>query len=71
MLKVLVSLAIASLVALLITAGITLAGQGEKKGTMCHPTASGKFTTITVAEPAVPAYQAQGDTLGPCPGEYP
>jgi hypothetical protein len=71
MLKVLASLGIAGLVALLITAGIVLAGQGEKKVTICHPTDSGKFTTISVAAPAVPAHQAQGDTLGPCPAPYP
>jgi hypothetical protein len=36
-------------------------GQGQPKVTLCH-----QGHTIVVAEPAVAAHLAQGDTLGPC-----
>jgi hypothetical protein len=39
-------------------------GKGQEKVTLCH-----NGHTITVGAPAVPAHQAQGDTLGPCPCE--
>jgi len=34
----------------------------QDRVTLCH-----RGNTITVAEPAVPAHLAHGDTLGPCP----
>jgi hypothetical protein len=39
-------------------------GKGQEKVTLCH-----NGHTITVGAPAVPAHQAHGDTLGPCPCE--
>jgi hypothetical protein len=40
-----------------------------KKVTICHHTGSQRNPTVTisVSENAVPAHQAHGDTLGPCP----
>ena len=38
------------------------AGYGQSKVAMCH-----NGHTITIAAAAVPAHEAQGDTVGPCP----
>ena len=41
----------------------------EPKVTICHRTHGVSSFTITVAQSAVPAHLAHGDTLGGCPGE--
>jgi hypothetical protein len=47
-----------------VLAGVLLvtAFAGQKMVTICH-----KGQTLTVAEPAVAAHKAHGDTVGPCP----
>ncbi len=40
---------------------VASAGYGQSKVDMCH---NGR--TVSVAAPAVPAHQAQGDTVGAC-----
>lgn len=42
------------------------AGSGEKV-LVCHNASRNNPHTISIAEPAVPAHLAHGDTLGPCP----
>ena len=46
----------------------TIAARNEQV-TICHipPGNPSNAHTITVSESAVPAHQAHGDTLGPCP----
>jgi hypothetical protein len=41
-------------------------GQGQEKVDVCHVTGSGKSHTINIAEPAVAAHVAHGDTKGEC-----
>ena len=58
------------------TAGTTTSGQqtitgadegnGQQKVDVCHVTGSGKSHTINIAEPAVAAHIAHGDTEGAC-----
>lgn len=40
---------------------------GGEKVLVCHNTSKNNPHTISIAQPAVPAHLAHGDTLGPCP----
>jgi hypothetical protein len=42
-------------------------GTGNQKVLVCHNASRNNPHTISIAEPAVPAHLAHGDTLGPCP----
>ncbi|MGQ0805868.1 MAG: hypothetical protein ACT4PI_18685 [Actinomycetota bacterium] len=53
--------AVASVLALLV--GETAAGADEHKSTVCH-----KEKNLSVANQAVPAHLAHGDSLGECGG---
>lgn len=42
-------------------------GSGNEKALVCHNASKNNPHTISIAQPAVPAHLAHGDTLGPCP----
>ena len=42
-------------------------GNGNEKVLVCHNASKNNPHTISIAQPAVPAHLAHGDTLGPCP----
>jgi hypothetical protein len=49
-----------------VTTKATTTGAGRQKVAVCHVTGNGSSHTINIAEPAVPAHLAHGDTAGAC-----
>lgn len=62
-------LVVLAFIAVALFAGSIIAQQilDEPKVTLCHKSPKNPSQTITVAQSAVAAHQAHGDTLGPCP----
>jgi hypothetical protein len=52
--------------ALLLAAGIGPSAAGQAKVTICHKPGTADEHQLSVAQPAVQAHLAHGDTLGPC-----